>query len=58
MHAGTKRGTWIDLNEQLVLMLLRDRFPGWFNQDIINGKGLEVLLPVIDPVLVLRFGYA
>ena len=58
MHAGTKRGTRIDLDEQLVLVLLRDGLPGWLDEDVIYGKRFEVLFPVVDPVLILRLGYA
>ena len=37
-------------------MLLRNGLPGRLNQNIIYGKGLKILLPVIDPVLILGLG--
>ena len=34
-------------------MLRRDLLPGGLDQDVVHGKGLKILLPVVDPVLVL-----
>ena len=55
VHPRAEGCAGIDLNQKLVLMLLRDRLPGGFDQDMVYGKGLKILLPVIDPVLVLCF---
>ena len=53
MHAGSEGSAGIDLHQQLVLVLLRYGLPGGFNQDMVHGKRLKVLFPVVDPVLIL-----
>ena len=57
MHARTKRRTRIDLNQQLVLVLLRHCLPGRLDKDVIDRKRFEILFPVVDPVLILRLGF-
>ena len=56
MHACAESSSRINLNQQLVLMLLRNRLPGWLNQDIIHCKWFKILFPVVNPVFVLCFG--
>ena len=53
MLTSTKSSTRIDLDQQFVLICLRNLLPGWLDQDIIYGKWLKILFPVVDPVLVL-----
>ena len=55
MLARAERCSRIDLNEKLVLVFLRNLLPGRLDQDIIHGKRLEILFPVVDPVLILCF---
>ena len=55
MLARAERCSRINLNEKLVLMFLRNLLPGRLDQDIIHGKRLEILFPVVDPVLILCF---
>ena len=57
MLPGAKSRAWIDLDQQLVLMSFRHILPGGLDQDIIHRKRFEILLPVVDPVLILRLGY-
>ena len=57
MLSRAKGRTRIDLNQELVLMLLRNLLPGWLDQDIVYGKRFKILLPVINPVLILRLAF-
>ena len=56
VHPGSKGGAGIDLHQQLVLVLLGNGLPGGLDQNVVHGEGLEILLPVVDPVLVLGLG--
>ena len=53
MHACSKGRSRVNLHQKLVLVLLRYGFPGRLNQNIVHCKGLKVLFPVVNPVLVL-----
>ena len=37
-------------------MFCRNLFPGRLDQDVIYGERLEILLPVVDPILILGLG--
>ena len=54
MHAGAEGGSRVDLDDELILILLRNLLPGRLDQEIADGKRMEEGLPVIDPVLILR----
>ena len=54
MHTGTKCRTRIDVENHLVLILRLYLFPWWNHEQIINIELMEKLLPVIDPVNILR----
>ena len=56
MFSGSERGSRIDLDQELVLMLFRDLLPRRLDQDMINRKRFEVLFPVVDPVLSVCLG--
>ena len=53
MLSGPKGRSRVDLDQKLVLVLLRDLLPGGLYKDVIHSKRLEILLPVVDPVLIL-----
>ena len=54
MHPGTERRAGIDMEHHFIGILRLDIFPGRDDQDVINIELMEILLPVIDPVNVLR----
>ena len=56
MFSGSERGSRINLDQKLVLMLFRDLLPRRLDQDMVNRKWFEVLFPVVDPVLIVRLG--
>ena len=57
MHPRAERGSRINMDDQLVLVLRLYILPGRDDQDIIHIELMEILLPVIYPVhiLCLRF---
>ena len=54
MLACSKRDTRIDLDQKLVPVFFLQFFPCWLDQDIVNIERAEKLLPVVDPVQILR----
>ena len=55
MHSGSKRCAGINMQNHLVLILRLHLFPGRNNQYIVNRELMKILLPVVDPVDILRF---
>ena len=53
MHTGAKGRTRINMNNHLVLILSLYFLPGRNDQNIIHIKLVEILFPVVDPVLIL-----
>ena len=58
MHTGAKGRTRINMNNHLVLILSLYFLPGRNDQNIIHIKLMEILLPVVDPVLILGLAVA
>ena len=58
MHTGAKGRTRINMNNHLVLILRLYLLPGRNDQNIIHIKLMEILLPVVNPVLILGLGRA
>ena len=57
MHTGPERGARVNLDEQLAFMFLWNVLPCGLNQNIVYRKRLKVLLPIINPIFVLRLRY-
>ena len=54
MHPRPEGRTRINMKDHLVLIRFLHLFPGRDNKEIINIKLVKILLPVIDPVDILR----
>ena len=57
MHSCTKGSSWINVEDHLVLIFCLHFFPGRYDQNVVYIELMEVLFPVIDPVLVLCLGF-
>ena len=53
MHTGAECSTGINMKHHFIGVFRFDIFPGRNDQDIINIKLMEILLPVVDPVNIL-----
>ena len=54
MHARTECRSRIDMKDHLIPVLFLHFFPGRNHQYVVNIKLVEIFLPVIDPVDILR----
>ena len=57
VHAGSERGSRIDVKDHLVLIFRLHFLPGGDDQNIVHIKLMEIFLPVIDPVFIFRTGF-
>ena len=57
MHSCTKGSSRINVEDHLVLIFCLHFFPGRYDQNVVYIELMEVLFPVIDPVLVLCLGF-
>ena len=53
MHTRAKSGARVNMDHRAALILRSDLLPGRNDQQIVHVKLLEILLPVVDPVLIL-----
>ena len=57
MHTGSKSSTRINVKDHFILIFCLYFFPGRYDQDIIYIELMEILFPVVDPVLIFCLGF-
>ena len=56
MHSCSKCRSRINMKNFLVPVLWADLLPRWYHQQVINIELVKKLLPVVNPVNILRLG--